>query len=204
MSDLFSSITPLAVFLGIAAIGLLFLATTLIFGELFEHEAEFDHDVDTDHDLSGHEHDGPSFLSTRVISVFVTAFGGFGAIGTYAGLGVLSSSLLGFAGGLGLGWVVYTFARFLYSQQASSDITLHDLLGQTARVTVAIPRGSFGQVRCVIGETQIEKIARSNDGGEIPFNTLVRIEDIEADSVVVRKADAIEGGSAVDRLFEEP
>lgn len=204
MAEPFSSITPLAVFLGIAALGLLFLATTLIFGEFFEHEADFGHDVDTDHEVGGHEHAGPSFLSTRVISVFVTAFGGFGAIGIYAGFGVLPSSLFGLIGGVALGWVVYVFARFLYSQQASSDITLRDLLGQTAKVTVAIPRGGFGQVRCVIGESQIEKIARSDDGSEISFNTLVRIEDVQADAVVVRKVEAIEGGSAVDRLLKEP
>jgi len=202
MLELFASLTPLAVFLGIAAIGFLFLVTTLLLGDFFEHEADFDHDVDTDHDWGGHEDAGPSFLSTRVISVFVTAFGGFGTIGTYAGFGVLPSSLFGLVGGIALGWMVYVFARFLYSQQASSDITLHDLLGQTAKVTVAIPRGGFGQVRCIIGESQIEKIARSTDGREIPFNTLVRIEDIETDSVVVRKVEAIEGGSAVDRLFE--
>lgn len=205
MSELFASITPLGVFLGIAAIGFLFLAATLIFGEFFEHDADFDHDVDTDHDLGGHDHAGPSFLSTRVLSVCVTAFGGFGAIGTYAGLGVLPSSLLGLAGGAALGWVVYVFARFLYSQQASSDITSHDLLGQTAKVTVAIPRGGLGQVRCVIGESQIEKIARSHDGGAIPDNTVVRIEDVQADSIVVRKVEALDAGkSAVDRLLEEP
>jgi len=204
MSELFSSITPLGVFLGLAAIGFLFLAISLIFGELFEHGADFDHnvDMDTDHEVGGHEHGGPSFLSTRVLSVFVTAFGGFGAISIYVGLGVLPSSLFGLMGGLGLGWVVYVFARFLYSQQASSDITISDLLGQTANVTVAIPRGGFGQVRCVLGESQIEKIAHSQDGSEIPFNTLVRIEGIQADSVVVRKVEALEGRSAVDRLFE--
>jgi hypothetical protein len=201
--------SPLAVFLGIAAIGFLFLAITLMFGE-FEHDMDVGHDVDLDHDVhiehdvGGHEHGGPSFFSSRVISVFVTAFGSVGAIGIYLGFGVLPSSLLGFIGGVGLGWLVYVFGRFLYSQQASSDITMGDLLGQTARVTVAIPRGNFGQVRCVVGETQVEKIACSNDGNEIPFNSLVRIEDVQADTVVVRRLDAIEGGSAVDRLIEGP
>jgi hypothetical protein len=204
MSELFSSVTPLAVFLGIAALGLLFLAVTLIFGDLFEHGADFDHGVEVGHEIGGHDHAGPSFINSRVISVFVTAFGGFGAIGTYLGLRVLPSSLLGFFGGFALGWVVYVFARFLYSQQASSDITASDLLGQTAKVTVTIPRGGLGQVRCVIGESQIEKIACSHDGSEIPVNSLVQIEDIQADSVVVRKADALEGGSAVDRLFDKP
>ncbi|MBI3951124.1 MAG: NfeD family protein [Acidobacteria bacterium] len=203
MSELFSSVTPLAVFLGIAAVGLLFLAITLILGDLFEHDVGFDHGVEVGHDLGGHDHAGPSYLNTRVISVFVTAFGGFGAIGAYLGFGVLPSSLFGLVGGFALGWVVYVFARFLYSQQASSDLTLSDLLGQTAKVTVTIPRGGLGQVRCVIGESQIEKIACSSDGSEIPFNTMVRIEDIQADAVIVRKVESMEGGSAVDRLLNQ-
>lgn len=204
MSELFSSITPLSVFLGIASIGILFLAITLIFGDLFEHGGDFDHGAEIGHDLSGHEHAGPSFLNTRVISVFITTFGSFGAIGFYAGFGVPLSSLFGLAGGIGLGWVIYVFGRFLYSQEASSEITLTDLLGQTARVTVTIPHGGLGQVCCIIGESQIEKIACSHDGSEIPRSSLVRIEDIQADSIIVRKIEAMEEGSAVDRLFKEP
>jgi hypothetical protein len=199
----FLLISPLAVFLGIAAVGFLFLAVTWLFGDLFEHDADLDHDFDAGHDIAGHEHGGPSILSTRVISVFITAFGGGGAIGTSLGWGTLASSLLGLAGGTALGWVVYMFARFLYSQQASSDISLHDLLGQPAQVTVAIPRSGLGQVQCLVGETRIEKIARSDDGSEIPLNTLVRIEDTQADVVTVRKIEAMVDKSAVERLLEE-
>ena len=62
-------LSALTVFLAIAALGFVFLIVTLIFGEIFEF---FDHDIDMDH--------GPGFLSTRVIAVFITAFGAFGAI----------------------------------------------------------------------------------------------------------------------------
>src|SRR4029450_9281488 len=53
-----------SVFLGIAAVGFLFLMVSLFFGEIFEHfDTAFDHDLD---------HGGPGFFSPRVMSVFVT------------------------------------------------------------------------------------------------------------------------------------
>jgi hypothetical protein len=168
-------ISALSVFLAIAATGFLFLVVTLIFGEIFEH-AEIGHDAD---------HEGPGFFNTKVISVFITAFGGFGAIGIYQGFGTFSSSAMGLAGGVALGALVYFFARLLYSQQASSVVTTSDLVGLTAQVTVAIPTNGFGQVRCLVGESMIEKMARSREGLEIPYNSLVRIEEIAGDGVIV-------------------
>jgi membrane protein implicated in regulation of membrane protease activity len=203
MTDLFSSITPLAVFIGIASVGFLFLLVTFLLGD-FDHDADVGHEVQMDHDAAGHEHGGPSFLSTRVLSVLITSFGAIGAIGLSLGLGPAVSSILGLAGGFALGWVVFVFARFLFGQQASTDISVNDLIGQTAKVTVAIPPGGFGQVRCVIGETQIERIARATDTQGIPFNESVVVEGIEEGSVIVRKVDALGGGSAVERLLREP
>lgn len=180
MWDLASQLSAFSVFLGIAAVGFLFLLLSLVFGDLFDHG-------DADHGLD-HGPEGPAFMSPRVISVFVTAFGGFGAIGTYAGLGVLPSSMLGLAGGFLFGGLVYLFARFLYGQQASSTITTAELVGRTAEVTVAIPPSGAGQVRCLVGESMVEKIARTRDGEAVPHNTLVRIEEIVGDSVIVSAA----------------
>ena len=84
--DFFSAfeLNAFTVFLAIAAAGFLFLLLSLFFGGIFDHfDGGFDHDVD---------HGGPGFFSTRVISVFVTAFGGFGAIATYYGFGPLPAS----------------------------------------------------------------------------------------------------------------
>lgn len=203
MSDLFSGVTPLMIFLGITALGFCYLLVSLLIGEWGEHDVGLNHDVESGHGIAEHGHEGPSFVNSRVISVFITAFGALGAIATYAGVGVLVSSLCGVIGGLALGWLVYAFGRFLYSQQASSEISVHDLLGQLATVTVTIPRNGLGQVRCVMGETVIEKIARSDDGSEIPFSTLVRIDDIHPDFVVVRRADVIDAEFTVGRLFDK-
>ena len=179
MSELLSQISAVSVFLGIAAIGFLFLLVSLVFGELFDH---FDFGHGLDHDLP---HGGPGFFSTRVLSVFITAFGGFGAIGVYSGYGILASSFFGFAGGIVLASVIFFFARFLFAQQASSATSEADLVGRTAEVTVSIPGGGVGQVRCLVGESMMDKIARTRDGSAIPYPSLVKIEEIIGDSAIV-------------------
>jgi membrane protein implicated in regulation of membrane protease activity len=167
------------VFLAIAAVGFLVLILSLFFGGIFDH---------FDGGLDGHmDHGGPGFFSTRVVSVFVTAFGAFGAIATDYGFGPLAASAIGFVGGIALATPIFLFARFLYSQQASSESRTSDLVGQIGRVIVAIPAGGVGQVRCRIGEELIDKIARARQGDAIPENTPVRIEDVLGETVIVTR-----------------
>ena len=180
MSELFTNISALTVFLILAGVGLIFLLVSLIFGELFDQLGIGAH-------LDGGA-DGHGFVDSRVVSVFITSFGGVGAIGIQMGLGVLASSLLGLASGVVLGGVVSLFARFLYSQQASSSVSASQLVGRTAQITVTIPAGGIGQISCRIGEERVERIARSRDNSELKSGTLVRIEEIAGDSVIVSTA----------------
>lgn len=103
MSEWFSNFSAFTVFLSIAVIGFLFLLISLIFGEVFEF---FEADTDFDHG-------GPSFFSTRVLSVFITTFGAVGAIGVRYGMGTGAASATGAASGVALGSLIYFFARFL-------------------------------------------------------------------------------------------
>ncbi len=185
MFEWLSQIGALSFFLTIGAVGFLFLLLSFLLGEVFGH-FHVDHDVDLEHEFD-HDtaHDGPGIFNARIISMFITAFGGCGAISVYLGLGVLASSLIGLAGGFLFGWLVYLFARFLYSQQASSIHDTDDLLGISAQVIVAIPVNGLGQVRCIIGESAIEKIARSTDGSAISENTTVFVEQISGETVIV-------------------
>jgi membrane protein implicated in regulation of membrane protease activity len=178
---IFAGVAPFVTFLAIAAFGFVFLLASAVFGDLFEH-GDFDHDTDV-------HGGGPSILSGRVLSVFVTAFGAFGAIGIHLGYGVGPSTAMGFGGGLAFAGVIYLFASFLYSQQATSHIRVSELVGCTGEVSVAIPKGGLGQVRCTLGDTVIEKIARARDNEEIPANTLVKIEEIGGESVIVRRVE---------------
>lgn len=180
MAELFSQLSAFSVFLAIAAVGFLFLVISLVFGEVFEHigDGHFEHDLG---------HGGPSFFSVRILSVFVTAFGGFGAVGTHYGLSMLASSGVGFASGLFFASLIYAFARFLFSQQASTEVRVSDVIGRTARVVVAIPNAGIGQVRCQIGEELVDKMARSRGGEAIAENSIVRIEETLGEVVIVRQ-----------------
>jgi hypothetical protein len=174
--------TAFTVFLGIAGFGFLFLLVSLVFGELFDHLS-----VDVDHDVAGDiGHGGPGFFSTRILSVFVTCFGGFGAVASYYEWGLLASIGAGLAGGASFALLLWLFASYLYKQQATSGVLTSELAGQSARVTVSIPAGGLGQVRCRIGEELVDKIARGADGVAILENTPVRIEESLGEVVIVR------------------
>jgi membrane protein implicated in regulation of membrane protease activity len=174
-------ISAFSTFIAIAVFGFVFVAASALLGDLFEHG-------DLGHDVDGHE-GGPSVLSSRILSVFVTAFGGFGAIGSYLGYSLGVSTAMAFGGGLLFGGIIYFFARFLYGQQASSHVHMGDLVGCTAEVSVAIPAKGLGQIRCTIGDSVVEKVARAKDGGEIPANTLVKVEEVVGETVLVSRAE---------------
>lgn len=179
----FAGFSAFAVFLLIGGIGFLFLLASLVAGELFDLGDLFgDHDVDAGHG-------GPSFFSSRILSVFVTAFGGFGAIGVHLGYGTGVSSGIGLASGLVFGGIVFLFVRFLHGQEASSDVHVGELVGCVGQVSVAIPRGGLGQVRCALGESVVEKIARSHDGEPIAANTVVKVEAVVGETALVRKSE---------------
>lgn len=170
-------LSAFSVFLAIAAIGFLFLVVALLFGGIFDF---FEHDSDVD--LGG-----PGIFSARVIAVFVTAFGGFGAIATRQGASPLAASLVGLASGVVFGGAILLFARFLYSQQASSEVRTADLVGQHARVIVAIPANGVGQIRCRIGEELVDKIAQSRDGAPIAEHASVRVDTVLGETVIVTR-----------------
>ncbi|MBL8175136.1 MAG: hypothetical protein JNK48_10725 [Bryobacterales bacterium] len=181
MAGLFESLSAFTVFLSISGIGFVFLLVSFAFGEIFDHFG-FDHDID--HDVDG---GGPTMFSPRVLSVFITAFGGAGAIATYYGLSTLPASGIGLLSGAAFGAMIYAFARFLFGQQATTEVKTLDFVGQTARVVVGIPKEGVGQVRCQIGEEMVDKIARSEDGRAIAENTAVRVQQVLGEMVIVKK-----------------
>ena len=177
MPELLTQLSAFTVFLAIAMVGFVFLLVSLVFGEVFDHlGGGFDHDLD---------HGGPSFLSPRILSVFITAFGGAGAVATHYGLNTLGASGAGFVSGAAFATLIYMFARFLYSQQATTTIVSSDFAGRPARVVVSIPTNGVGQVRCIIGDEMIDKMARSKTGEAIAENTVVRVEQVLGEIVIV-------------------
>ncbi|MDQ3133142.1 MAG: hypothetical protein M3Q99_20630 [Acidobacteriota bacterium] len=181
----------MTIFLAIGGIGFSFLLISLVVGDIFEAMGfDLDFSLDASHDFG--------IFDSRVISVFLTAFGGFGAIGTTIGYGAAVSSLFGLLGGIVFGALVFLFGYFLYSQQSSSSVSTEDLIGRTAQVVVGIQPNQLGQISCRVGEEKIEKLARTIDGTEIKAGAIVRIERVAGDSVMVSVDDG-EGFS----LFSE-
>jgi membrane protein implicated in regulation of membrane protease activity len=174
-------LSVLAVFLIIAAVGFVFLLLSFFLGDLFEH-------LNADIDLNS-GNGGMALMDSRVISIFLTAFGGAGAICSKLGFDATVSSAGGFLGGITLGWIVFYFGRLLYRQQASSSVGAHQLIGRTAEVVVAIQPGSVGQISCRIGAERIEKLARAKNDSEIKIGSQVRIEEIAGESVIVTVDD---------------
>jgi len=174
----------MTIFLAIGAIGLVFLLISLVVGDVFE-AIGFDFGLDASHDFG--------IFDSRVIAVFLTAFGGFGAIGAVVGYGAFSSSLFALLGGVALGAVVFYFGKLLYNQQSTSSVGAHDLIGRTAQVIVSIKPDGLGQISCRFGEERVEKLARTLGGEEIKAGSLVRIESIAGDSVIVSIDDGSRG-----------
>lgn len=178
-----TQLSAFTVFLAVGAVGFVFLLVTFLFGELFDHldlgGHDFDHGVDAG---------APSVFSSRVLAVFVSAFGTTGAIATFYGLRLVPASLAGLTSGFVFGGLIWLFARFLYSQQASSEVRAEELVGRAGRVVVAIPGGGVGQVRCRVGEELLDKIARTRDGSSIEENASVRVDAVLGETVIVSRA----------------
>lgn len=105
--------TAFTVFLTIGTTGFVFLLISLMGGELFGQGAK-----PVGNGLSP---EGPSFLSSRTLGVFVTAFGGTCAIAVHVGFEVVASCIIGILSGGFFATLVFLFVGFLHSQQASSD-----------------------------------------------------------------------------------
>lgn len=179
----------MTIFLVIGGLGFLFLLISLIVGDIFDAFGA-NLSLDTSHDFG--------IFDSRVIAVFLTAFGGFGAIGAQLGWGAGFGSLFGLLGGVFFGAIVFYFGKLLYSQQSSSSVTAEDLIGRTAQVVVNIKPNQLGQISCNIGEERVEKLARTTSGEELRAGQLVRIDSIGSDSVIV----SVENGERLS-LFSE-
>ena len=177
----------LTVFLVIGGLGFAFLLVSLVVGDIFEMFGGSADIGDPGVDFG--------FLDSRVLAVFITAFGGFGAIAAQMGFSAVVSSFVGLLGGVFFAAVVSVFGRFLIGQQASSTVSDHDLVGRSAQVTVAIKAGEVGQITAKIGDERVEKIARAKSGEEIKTGSIVTIESIAGDSVIVSP----EGTALYDR-----
>ena len=173
------------IYAGIAAFGLLLLLILLFVGEIFGGDHDVGHDGDIgDHDGAG----GPSIFSIRIMAAFLTAFGAGGVIARNYDLSHVAASGIGIVCGIVMAGIVYQFARMLYSQQASSDLTMRRLIGASGEVSVAIPKGGVGQITISAAGERTEHLARTGDGRPVQRGATVTITGLGGDSVIVAPA----------------
>ncbi|OHA14777.1 MAG: hypothetical protein A3G49_03560 [Candidatus Sungbacteria bacterium RIFCSPLOWO2_12_FULL_41_11] len=189
--------------IGLTCGGFLFL--TMIIGEISELFGDM-FGGDADHDLGGGtEHGGshdasdsgldshapdfstPSLFSFRIMMAFFTGFGLIGAVATYGNQSVIISSLWGLSSGALLMIATYIFVSYLASGQGSVNIVDSDLLGKEARVVVEIPPDGLGRVEIFTHAGSLTKLSRSLEGNLISENSIVRVEKISGNTVLVKK-----------------
>lgn len=178
------------IFLWIGVAGILFLVLASLIGdhgggELSGGDVGHDFGHDFSHDAGLHtsaEQDasasGPSPLSMRSISIFVTVFGFAGFLAKHYGVSGGIATVIGIVAGLALAALTFQFIKLLYAQQGSSVISQAELVGQQAEVINAIPKDGLGEVTVRYRNQLKTFLARSN-GELIPRGAKVKIiEDL--------------------------
>lgn len=175
-------------FLIIFGVALLLTVITFVVGELFDLG-------DATADTGGEIGHAPSPLSSRVIFVFATAFGGFGYIGTALDWPVWGATLLALVGGVIVaGGTFFLVVVPMARQQGSVTVRDEDFVDLIGEVTSEIPPAGLGRVTVVAPSSgaRVSQPARSANGARISFGTRVRV--VEAGGGVMTVAPAQQHG----------
>jgi membrane protein implicated in regulation of membrane protease activity len=167
--------------IGVASLAVLIF--TFVIGELFD----FDVGVDPDGGLAHGDFEGPSLLSSRVISASLVGFAAFGYIAAAAGAHWAISLVVAFFGmALVGGGTFFGILKPLYRQEHSQTVSRDTYLGLPATVVIAIPEGGFGQVSLIdSNHSRITQKARSQDGRALPSGESVQIVEVTPTGVTV-------------------
>ncbi len=190
VSEFFDLTTLNCVYFTLLVVGVVYAIVILVAGELHDLGFGGGHvDFSGGHDISFDHGEVPvPSLSPVTIASFVTAFGAFGLIATGLFDASARTSLLwAGAGALVVAAIAhFAFGYFLIAPQSSSEVTAQQIIGATGEVTVAIAPGRPGQVAYIARGARVTAIARSADDQPIPRGTLVTIEGIVGNTVIVR------------------
>jgi membrane protein implicated in regulation of membrane protease activity len=139
--------------------------------------------MDTVLGLDGAEATG---LGCSVIAVFMAVAGAVGLVATHAGWSLLLVLLVAVAVGMvmarGAAWVL----RYVYAGQFTAVHSDQNLIGQTARVTVAAPAGQTGEAMIETGEV-VRHAIREVNGEALERGDQVEIVEIKGHYLMVRR-----------------
>jgi hypothetical protein len=169
-------------FLIIFGVGILLTAFTFILGDLFDFGGG---DADAGAEVG---EGGASPFSSRILFVFLTAFGGFGYIGQAMDWNVGAAVLLALAGGLAVAaGTFFAVVLPMSRQQGSTHVAETDYLELEGQVTAEIPEGGLGRVSLIApgSGARVSPAARSANGERIPFGTAVKVVGVGTGAVTV-------------------
>ncbi len=169
----------LSIYLWIMLAFLLILVLVMILGDIGG--VDFDHDIGTDVDT------GLSPLSLPVVSVFGTAFGGFGTILESLGFGnVLTPILAALSAGLVAGGMYILMLNVFVKTQAETKVDLSAIVGYKGQVLVPIRPGQPGQI-VVITEARGRTLLQAIADDAIGTDEHVVVDSVVGNSVKVHR-----------------
>ena len=162
-------------------------------------DIDIDVDIDIDADVSfdanagaGAEPSGAhgsvavSPFKPTVIAAFLVVFGGAGMI-ALPGLGLYLATTVSGAVGLVAGYAVFRLYTFLYKRQNTSAVARQSLIGAGAKVSEAIPQGSYGKITYYANGNTYTAPAKSENGDGIKRGSDVVIVSIVRNTYFVKQ-----------------
>jgi membrane protein implicated in regulation of membrane protease activity len=128
-------------------------------------------------------------LSPITIASFATSFGGLGLVGTQLLRMPDRISIVFATGGaacIAIGMFL-VYSKVLVAGQGSSEVRMADVTGKSAEVIIPIPKNGLGQVAFVARGTRLTWSARSADNKAIPRGTIVTIQVVTGNTVIVNR-----------------
>jgi len=161
-----------AVFLVIGGVGVIVLAVSLFFGELFH---------------IGHV-DVDGLFSLPAMAGFVGALGFAGAIGcSLAGGEGATAAAVGAATGLlaafPVGWLASRLTRALSNMPTDKTLVPDDLIGASGVVVTRVPAGGYGEVRLAIAGQHLKYNAKADTA--LPAGTAVFVVEAPTETSVI-------------------
>jgi membrane protein implicated in regulation of membrane protease activity len=143
-----------------------------------------------DHGIDAHHADsdvGFQFLSLQGLASFFTMFGVVGyPLHNDLGVNIVLTMLGATGAGVACVWIIAKLFRFMGKMQSSGTVDLYAALGSEGTVYLTVGK-TGGTVQINFANRLREFDAVSADGEDIPTGTPVRVERIDANTLVVAR-----------------
>ncbi|MFA4936728.1 MAG: NfeD family protein [Patescibacteria group bacterium] len=161
------------IFIALAIAGIIWLASSLIFGHDHDVSTDTDHDTTIDHE--GTSETTISIFSTKVIATGIMVFGAAGAIARYYNVDIVASSLIGILFGVIVAGLMFFGLSLMYKQQGTSLIPTSATIGLIGSVVTSISKNGIGEISVTVYGAYKTYLARSQNGEPIEKGRAIKI-----------------------------